>query len=243
MLRRNKMKRITEWLDKTFYPNLSYNWSDIAFRNIILDRLSPEVQILDLGAGAGIIPEANFKDLAHVCGLDPDPRVVNNPYLHEAKIGFGDVIPYSDGQFDVVIANNVLEHLEDPLKVFREVSRVLRPGGYFIAKTPNRHHYVPLIARLTPTAFHRFYGTLIGRGKEDTFPTVYRANSSHQLQELAKLAGMQVKAITLIESRPEYLRINPATYLLGIVYERLVNCSPIFANCRVVLIAQLQSAN
>jgi hypothetical protein len=120
---------------------------------------------------------------------------------------------------------------------------VLRPGGYFIAKTPNRHHYVPLIARLTPTVFHKFYGTLIGRDEEDTFPTVYRANSSRQLHELARSAGMQVKTITLIESRPEYLRINPATYLPGIVYERLVNCSPIFANCRVVLIAQLQRVN
>jgi len=234
------MNRVTEWLDKTFYPGLSFNWSDIAFRNIILDRLGPGVRMLDLGAGAGIIPEANFKDRAHVCGLDPDPRVTENPYLHEAKIGFGDDIPYADEQFDVVIANNVLEHLEDPLKVFREIRRVLKPGGCFIAKTPNRNHYVPLIARLTPTAFHKFYGTLIGRDEEDTFPTVYLANSSPQLHELAKQAGMQVKAITLIESRPEYLRINPITYLPGIVYERVVNSSSVFAAFRVVLVAQLQ---
>src|SRR5215813_9907316 len=121
MLKRNRMNHITEWLDKTFYPSLSHTWSDIAFRSIVLNRLSPGVRMLDLGAGAGIIPEANFKDLAHVCGLDPDARVTDNPYLHEAKIGFGDEIPYPDQQFDVVIANNVLEHLEDPLTVFREI--------------------------------------------------------------------------------------------------------------------------
>jgi hypothetical protein len=69
---------------------------------------------------------------------------------------------------------------------------------------------------------------------------VYRANSSPQLHELAKQAGMQVKAITLIESRPEYLRISPITYLPGIVYERLVSSSSILASFRVVLVAQLQ---
>lgn len=235
------MPSAVEWLDRRFYPGLSFNWSDIAFRNVILSRLQPNAQLLDLGAGAGIIPEANFKDrAARVCGVDPDPRVDENPYLHEAKVGLGDRIPYPDGQFDVVIANNVLEHLEHPVEVFREIRRVLKPGGTFIAKTPNRSHYVPLIARLTPTAFHRFYGALLGRDKEDTFPTVYLANSRAQLEALAHSAGMQVEAITLIESRPEYLRINPVSYLLGIAYERFVNSSALFANWRVVLIAQLR---
>jgi SAM-dependent methyltransferase len=235
------MPSAVEWLDQRFYPGLSFNWSDIAFRDVILRRLRPDAHLLDLGAGAGIIPEENFKNLvARVCGVDPDPRVAENPYLHEAKIGFGDNIPYPDNQFDVVIANNVLEHLEKPVEVFCEIRRVLKPGGYFIAKTPNRSHYVPLLARLTPTAFHRFYGALLGREKEDTFPTVYLANSRSQLEALARLAGLQVEAISLTESRPEYLRITSASYLLGIAYERFVNSSTLFANWRVVLIAELR---
>ena len=49
----------------------------------------------------------NFKAHAkRVCGLDPDPRVVDNPYLHEAKVGLGERIPWPDGTFDV-IADNV----------------------------------------------------------------------------------------------------------------------------------------
>ncbi|MEI2780661.1 MAG: hypothetical protein V9H25_05130 [Candidatus Competibacter sp.] len=40
--------------------------------------------------------------------------------------------------------------------VFREVARVLKRGGVFLFKTPNKTHYMPTIARLTPHRFHQF---------------------------------------------------------------------------------------
>lgn len=206
----------------------------------ILERLRPEHTLLDLGAGAGIIAEMNFGDkAARVCGLDPDPRVVENPYLHEAKVGLGEKIPWPDETFDIVIADNVLEHLDNPAQVFREIARVLKPGGRFLFKTPNRRHYMPTIARLTPLAFHRFYNKLRGRASEDTFPTVYKANRPADVLSAARTASMSLTAVELIESRPEYLRINPVTYLAGIAYERLVNMGSLLKNFRVLLIGEL----
>ena len=238
------MRRLVNWLDQKFYPGLSTNWSDCLLRDVVLSRIDRNTHLLDLGAGAGIIPEMNLKDLvSRVCGVDPDPRVMQNPYLHEAKIGSGDSIPYPNAEFDIVVANNVLEHLEKPGEVFREIARVLKPGGYFIAKTPNRNHYVPVIARLTPLSFHQFYGRLMGREEDDTFPTCYRANSRSQIGALASQAGFQVDTIDLIEKRPEYLRLSPVIYVVGIGYEKAVNFTPALANWRVLLIAQLRKPN
>ena len=227
-------------LDRRFYPGVESHWDDRLFREFILRRLRPTDEILDVGAGAGIIPEMNFRGrVARVCGIDPDPRVATNPHLDESAVGFGEDLPYADGRFDVVFCDNVLEHLTQPDRVFAEILRVLRPGGRFLFKTPNRRHYMPLIARMTPDAFHRFYNALRGRDAEDTFPTVYKANTPEAIQRLASTVGFQVGEIVLSESRPEYLRLTALTYVAGIAWERTVNAFDALARYRILLIGEL----
>ena len=148
---------LREKLDRALYPSYARNWDDQLFRERILQRLTPTAVILDLGAGAGIVQQMNFRGLAaRVCGVDLDPRVIDNPMLDEGKIADAGGIPYPDATFDLVFADNVLEHLPDPLAVFRDIARVLKPGGVFLFKTPNKTHYMPTIARLTPHRFHQF---------------------------------------------------------------------------------------
>ena len=49
-----------------------------------------------------------------------------------------DVFPYADGQFDLVIFAEIIEHLlNDPCKVLREIKRVLKPNGTLVLTTPN----------------------------------------------------------------------------------------------------------
>ena len=211
------------------------------FRERILPYIGPETRALDLGAGIGRIPEMNFRGVAaRVVGIDPDPRVVENPFLDEAQIGFGDSLPFESDGFDVVFSDNVAEHLEEPGVVFREVHRVLRPGGRFLFKTPNRWHYMPLIASATPTAFHQWFNRLRGRPEADTFPTRYRANSRKAVEKLARSTGFEIEAIERIEGRPEYMRISGLTYLFGAAYERTVNATPWLEAFRILLIATLR---
>jgi len=235
------MSRLTQWMDRRWYPGAERNWDDLLFRKRILEQLQPGCEVLDVGAGAGIVVAMNFRGIAgRVCGVDPDPRVEANPFLDEGRKGFGESIPYADASFDLAFADNVLEHLPDPVAVFGEIARVLKPGGRFLAKTPNRRHYMPLIARITPHAFHQFVNRLRGRAAVDTFPTLYRANLPAHIARIAAEAGLQVEWIELHEGRPEYLRMTAPTYVIGWLYERLVNAIPALQRFRILLILSIR---
>ncbi len=235
------MTSLVSRIDRACYPEFMRNWDDQLFRERILLHLRPDATVLDLGAGAGIVEQMNFRGLARsVCGVDLDPRVVGNPMLDEGRVANADGIPYEDGRFDVVFSDNVLEHLDEPLRVFREVERVLKPGGVFLFKTPNKWHYMPTIARLTPHGFHQYVNRLRGRAEVDTFPTRYRANCLADVARLAADSGLLVERLDRIEGRPEYLRMMWPTYLVGLAYERLVNSNEVFAPLRILLIGCLR---
>ncbi len=235
------MKAIVKWMDQHLYPAYANNWDDALLRESILTQLHPSHTVLDVGAGAGIVEQTRLRGLADkVCGVDPDPRVLENPYLDDAHIGIGEKIPYDSETFDVVFCNNVFEHLEQPERVFAEVARVLKPGGCFISKTPNRWHYVPVIASCTPHWFHEAINRRRGRDEDDTFPTYYRANSPRAIRRLANEGGLEVEQIQLFEGRPEYLRLSPLTYAVGWCYERMVNVLPGMSGFRVVMITTLR---
>jgi len=232
--------KLVKILDRDIYPDFRDNWDDILFRERVDRHIGLYKKVLDIGAGAGRI-ELNFKGLAScVCGVDIDNRVLENPYLDEAKLGYAESIPYKDNSFDIVICNNVLEHLRNPKEVFREIRRLLKKGGIFIMKTPNSYHYISILARLTPYWFHAFYNKIRGRAKEDTFPTFYRANSQKKIIYYGESTGFRIESIELIEGRPEYLRISWPTYLLGIIYEKAVNSNNFLRHFRVLLIACLK---
>jgi SAM-dependent methyltransferase len=234
---RRQESRWISWLDRTLYPDHRDRWDDALFRQRVLAHLGDSSRILDLGAGAGRVTEMNFRDhAAWVAGVDVDDAVRANPMLHEAHVIDGTGLPFADASFDLVFSDNVFEHVEDPDRLFAQVHQVLRPGGVFLLKTPNRWHYATLIARLTPLWFHRFVNRLRGRPPEHTFPTLYRANTAARLRELGERAGFRVVSVESLEGRPEYLRITAFSYVLGWVYERIVNSTPKFAGARVVLI-------
>jgi ubiquinone/menaquinone biosynthesis C-methylase UbiE len=217
-------KALIRKMDEAFYKNYRGNWDDDLFRTEVLKHLTTFTILLEVGAGAGRITQLNFKGMVStVYGIDPDPRILVNPCLDHAVVGYGESMPFNNEQFDVIICNNVLEHLVDPVSFFREVNRVLKPEGVFITKTPNKHHYMPLIARLTPISFHKWYNRLRGREERDTFPTVYKANSLRSQTLMAQAAGFGAPHVLFYEGRPEYLRLNVATYCCGIIYERVIN--------------------
>ena len=236
-----RMSEAINWLDQCLYPAFSDQWDNTLFRQEIRKYLNSSTVLLDLGAGAGILPQMDFRDHCGLaCGVDIEPSVLDNPFLHEARVGNIEQLPWAENTFDIVISNNVLEHLSQPATAFSEVYRVLKPGGIFFIKTPNCLHYVALLARCTPHRFHEWFNQKRGRASKDTFPTFYKVNRSGRIRQCCLSAGLLVEDIRHIEGRPEYLRFSVPSYLLGTCYERLVNSTRLLSSFRAVLIAVMR---
>lgn len=96
--------------------------------------------ILDIGCGIGTYM-ARLRDLgAAAIGLD-----VDRPRVRQAKesslavsVGVAEELPFASGTFDVVLLNEVLEHVADDRLALEEVTRVLAPGGHAVIFVPNR---------------------------------------------------------------------------------------------------------
>jgi SAM-dependent methyltransferase len=132
-------------------------------------------------------------------------------------------LPFSDALFDIAISSHVAEHLAEPEHVFRELVRVLKPGGLLLMLTPNRWHYVTVSSALLPHRFHLSYNRWRGVDAHDIFPTVYHANTAGRLRRLCERAGFDVEELQQFETEPEYLAFSTPTYAAGVAFERIVN--------------------
>jgi SAM-dependent methyltransferase len=54
-------------------------------------------------------------------------------------------LPFEDEFYDYVFAVEVLEHTTNPYNIFKEVKRILKPGGYFVLSVPNPYHFKEVI--------------------------------------------------------------------------------------------------
>jgi SAM-dependent methyltransferase len=169
------------------FPHLD---PEVAFYTQFAALLRPTDVILDFGAGRGELMEndpsafrrwlQNFRGrCAHVDGCDLDPVVRDNPTLDSAAmIELGKPLPYEDERFDLIISRYVFEHVTDPQWAADELLRVLKPGGWICAMTPNKWGYVALAASLVPNRLHAWVLSRVQPGREakDVFPTAYKLN-------------------------------------------------------------------
>ncbi len=98
-------------------------------------RIRPGSTILDIGSGPGHVAEALHQAGAAVRGIDFSGQMVEVARGRYPHITFQEAnaeqLPFDPGMFDAVVSNFVVHHLARPECVFREVCRVLKPGGRF----------------------------------------------------------------------------------------------------------------
>jgi SAM-dependent methyltransferase len=169
----------------------------VEFWSRVRSLVQPQHTVLDLGAGRGRGPAEDGvswrRDLQclrgharHVVGLDVDPVVRENPSLDEAFVYDGrGRFPLEDDAVDLVVSDFTFEHLDEPSRTVAEIERVLRPGGWVCARTPNRWGYIGIGGRIVPNLLHRrvlpWLQPTSTRRDEDVFPTRYRLNTRSDL--------------------------------------------------------------
>jgi ubiquinone/menaquinone biosynthesis C-methylase UbiE len=206
----------------------------VHFASRVQALLGPDDVVLDVGCGRGkrVDDPCAFRrglqdfrgQNRRVIGIDVDERAHANPFIDEFRL-IADVQrwPVDDASVNLLYADYVLEHVEDPAMFFAEADRVLNPGGLLCFRTPNAWSYIALISRLTPNRHHAkvlsvAYQKQAGR---DVFPTVYRCNSRRHLRRLLRQQGWTC-AVYSVESEPNYLTFSPLVFRIGAAVHRLI---------------------
>jgi SAM-dependent methyltransferase len=226
-------------LTDRYYRNRP-DWVDgtSQFGNLVRSHLQSEYQILDLGAGSEG-PVNFFRQARTVVGLDRDSYIRRNSGIDHAVIGLAEHLPFHKERFDLVISDWTIEHLARPELVAAEVYRVLKRSGFFAFRTGNIHHYSYAIASVTPHWFHQLVANRVrGRtaAKSDPYPTYYRMNTPEAVRGCLSRAGFVEDRLTMVEPEPSYLMFSVPSFLLGLAYERLVNCAPSLSGLRACIL-------
>jgi SAM-dependent methyltransferase len=148
--------------------------------------------IVDIGAGDGfhldIVRE--FGDPSwRLVAVEPDPKAAAAIASRGIEVhnGFVGELDLAGAQFDFAIMIMVIEHVDDPVGVLREVHRLLRPGGGVGIVTDNIRAPDARIAR------QRHWGGY-------HFPRHFNLYSKRSLSLLAKDAGFEVERLTTMVS-------------------------------------------
>jgi SAM-dependent methyltransferase len=184
--------------------------------------LSPLSRILDLGSGVGSFVVACRQRGLQAIGIEPD-RIGRGAKVSAIEIarrrlsepvfvsGIGEQLPFPDECFDVIVMNQVIEHVADQKKVIREAARVVRPGGVIYVACPNylrfyEPHYKITWFPLLPKGLGRAYLRLRGRSPAMLNQLTYTTNA--RLRKL--LSGLGSEFDVLDSHRERFLRKRSA---------------------------------
>jgi SAM-dependent methyltransferase len=115
-----------------------------AVAEYVREREGRQLALLDVGVGSGrsmrYIEGENVADLIDFHGFDLKQARLKSVYAPQRwRLFQGDIqrgTPFESGYFDIVLCEQVLEHLTHPAAVMNEIARVLRPNGLLILGVP-----------------------------------------------------------------------------------------------------------
>jgi ubiquinone/menaquinone biosynthesis C-methylase UbiE len=197
-------------LHKRFSQNKD-NWQRWVFDHIRAEAGSRS-RMLELGSGPGQlwvnnldrIPadwEVTLSDFSSGMVEEEKHHLGTLPHFSFQIINI-QAIPYANESFDVVIANHMLYHVPDLTQALSEISRVLKPSGYFYAATNGKNHM-----READTLMQQF----IPAENQQDIDT--HTNTSFRLEEGADLLTPYFSNVTM-QPFKDALRVTEAESLL-----------------------------
>lgn len=130
---------------KTIYKTESGHWWYKTRRTIIRNFIEKyragfgdEIKILDVGCGTGLLLKET-ESLGTCYGIDVSQKAIDfckKRGINNVQVADAVRIPYPDNTFDVAVALDVVEHIENDEEAVREIYRVLKPRGIAIITAP-----------------------------------------------------------------------------------------------------------
>ena len=133
--------------------------------NSVTNSLSG-LKCLDIGCGGGILSEPLSRLGANVTGIDASEMAIQSAIAHSRKnrlnidfkcMSTGDLIKsntiYPDNQFDMVIASEVIEHVNNRALFLSDISMLCRPGGLVVLTTINKSFLGVLFGKIIAEQF------------------------------------------------------------------------------------------
>jgi methionine biosynthesis protein MetW len=193
--------------------NRVYRATEDLNKESILGLIAPRPggALLDCGCGDGAFTRA-LADRAAVAAahgvetVEERARVAEGRGIVVARVDLNERLPFPDGFFDIVHANQLLEHLHGTDDFLREIRRLVKPGGYALVSTNNLaswHNVVSLVLGMQPTPMHVSSEVIVGnrldpyRGfrfgsREDSHLRIF---SFQGLKELCEHHGFRVEVL------------------------------------------------
>lgn len=207
----------------------------IEFYTRINALLTPEMTVLDFGAGRGAAltdGDCNYKKqlmtlrgkVTKVIACDVDDAVLSNPGADETiVISPHQPLPFADSAFDLIVSDFVFEHIADPARVSGELRRILKPGGWLCARTPNQYCLISLATRLIHNSKHPRILSRVQpeRQSMDVFPTVFKLNSKRAITTWFPFDAFDHFTYRY-EAEPSYFFNNRAVFALMLLINWLM---------------------
>ena len=100
-----------------------------------------------------------------------------------------------------------------------------------------------MAAAVTPHWFHRLVSGRLRaheRGAHGIFPTFYRLNTRHAIDQQSLNAGFRSRSVVMVEKEPSYGVASRILFVAGLTYERIVNRFAALADLRANIFAVLE---
>jgi 2-polyprenyl-3-methyl-5-hydroxy-6-metoxy-1,4-benzoquinol methylase len=141
--------------------------------------------VLDFVAGTGSLAGRLLQSgrFACVAAADLMEKPADLDPAHWICADLNYALPVTEGSFDTVIAAEVIEHLENPRSMARELYRLLKPGGVAIISTPNNESWRSLISLLVRGHYVAFWN--------GSYPAHITALLRTDLERITREAGFE----------------------------------------------------
>ena len=219
-MNRRMLDEVYRKLQSFIAPGLRYSQS--IYEDVLDEHCEHVDKWLDLGCGHHLLPPWRIEEETVLIGNANLVVGLDYDYLSLTKhktiqnVMRGDIanLPFRDETFDLVTANMVFEHLDDPEGLLTEIARVLSKDGELIFHTPNTYGYATILARMIPESLKsKLVYVLQDRKEEDVFPAYYKINSPASIQKTATACGLKVHEIRLICSSAQVVVFPPIAFL------------------------------